>query len=907
MIPDRPDPDALLAQVTGQDGLMRRGRLKIFFGMCAGVGKTFAMLQEAQERSQAGVDVVAGYIESHGRPETDALKQGLEQLAPHWVVYRGVRLREFDLDAALARRPGLALVDELAHTNAEGLRHVKRYQDVLELLDAGIDVYTTINVQHVESLNDVVAQITGIPVRETVPDSIIDRADEIELIDIPPDDLLQRLSEGKVYVADQARRAVERFFKRENLTALRELALRETAARVGEQVLVDRAGRGDVRPWATVERILVCVGPSPLSARVIRIARRMASAVQCEWVAVSVDTPSQSDLAAAQVRRNLKLAERLGAETIVMVGERVVDEILGYAIRQNVTKIIVGKTALSRWREWLRGSIVDELIRRSGEIDVHVVKGAAEDVVSNEIRSESASHAGWREYAWALAVMGCCTLIATFAFPYFSAVNLTMIYLAGVVFVSTRYASGPSAFASVLAALLFNFLFTRPYYTLVIADTQYVVAFAGLLATGLVVSGLAQRVRRQGAAARIRYLQTLALYFMSRKLASLASRDDLAAFAARHVADVFSGDVVVLMPSATGRIEVSARHGEFVADSPNEHAAAQWVFEHQKCAGWNTETLPASQAIYVPLVASEKALGVMGFRPRVREQLLEPEQRHLLETFSTQLAIALERTAFASQAEAARAESEREQIRSSLLSSVSHDFRTPLAAISGAADALIDNATSLDSTTRDELTRSIAEEAGRLNQIFGKLLDMTRIESVGFKLHREPYPVDELVGAALGRMQAVLNRHRIVTEISEDMPMIAVDAVLINEVFANLLENAARYTPDGSTITLRCGLVEEAALIEVLDEGAGLEPGTEKEIFRRFVRKRPPTDRYGTGLGLAICDAIVRLHGGNIGAENRPAGGARFWFTLPILRSIGTDSLEPNSDRQQSTDNQATE
>lgn len=876
----RPDPDALLAKAQAEEAHPKRGRLKIYFGMCAGVGKTYAMLQEAQERRAAGTDVVAGYIETHKRPETDALKKGLEELPPRWVEYRGVKLRELDLDAVLAREPALVLVDELAHSNAEGLRHTKRYQDVLELLDAGIDVYTTVNVQHVESLNDVVAQITGVTVNETVPDSIIERADEIELVDIPPDDLLQRLREGKIYVSEQAKNAIERFFRRENLAALRELALRETAARVGEQVRVERAGRGETRPWATSDRILVCVGPSPLSARVIRIARRMAAAAQTEWLAVSVETPGQSELATAQVRRNLKLAERLGAEPTVLSGAHVVEEILAYAERNNITKIVIGKPSLPRWREWLRGTIVDDLIRRSGEIDVHVVKGAQEDVVS--ARAPMRHHqANWRAYLAAAAVIALCTGLAAVAVPFVSVVNVTMIFLAGVVFVATRYTAGPSVLASVLAALLFNFLFTAPFYTFAIYDPTLVITFIALLITALVVSGLAQRVRRQAEGIRTRYHRTFALYFMSRQLAAAADTHALARAAAKHVADVFQGDTVVLAPDASNRLDVIAQSGEFAAKPTNERTAAQWVFQHGQWAGWSTETLPASSAIYLPLVASGKSLGVLALRPRRIEIPLEPDQRHMLETFATQLAIAMERTKFASEAETARREAESEQIRSSLLSCVSHDLRTPLAAIGGSASTLLENKTRLSEQTQVELLQSIVDESGRLNHLVGKLLDMTRLESAGFRLQKDWYPADELVGAALTRLNSTLKHHNVGTEIPDDVPLLHVDGPLLEEVLTNLLENAARYSPSGSKLIVRVEARPGNVSIEILDKGPGLEPGTEKDIFRRFVRHRPATDRQGTGLGLAICDAVVRLHGGEIGAENRSIGGARFWFTIP--------------------------
>lgn len=881
MTDQRPDPDALLARAQAEEAQARRGRLKIFFGMCAGVGKTFAMLTEAQEKRREGVDLVVGYVETHGRPETDALLAGLDVLPPKWIDYRGVRLRELDLDAALARRPALILVDELAHTNAEGLRHTKRYQDVLELLDAGIDVYTTVNVQHVESLNDVVARITGVPVRETVPDSVIEDADEIELADIPPDDLLQRLAEGKVYVPAQARQAVERFFRRENLVALRELALRQTAEHVGAQVQVERAGRGDERPWATTERILVCVGPSPLSARVVRTARRMAAAAQADWFAVSVELPGQSEQAAAQVRRNLKLAERLGAETTILGGERLADEILTFAVQRNITKIVIGKPQRPRWIELLRGSPVDELIRRSGEIDIHVVKGEGDESAPAPPVAV-AGRAPWRAYASALGVLAGCTVVGFPLSEALSAVNLTMIYLAGVVFVASRYGRGPSVLAALLAPLLFNFFFTRPYYTLAIHDPQYVITFVVLAITAMVISGLTQRVRRQSDAARVRYLRTIALYFMSRQLAAAADAASLARGVVRHVADVFRGAAAVLLPDADGRLAVVGQHGDFPEREPNEAAAAQWVHDHQQWAGWSTETLPSVQAIYMPLVASGRSLGVLGLRPHDRAHTLEPDQRHMLETFATQLAIALERASFAAQAEAARRQAETEQVRSSLLSCVSHDLRTPLATIAGAASTLLQEPTGLDANTRRELLQSIADEAGRLNLLVGKLLEMTRLESAGFRLQRDWYPLDELVGSALNRLDPVLRGHVVETGFPADLPMVQADGVLVEEVLANLLENVARYSLPGSPISVRASAASDRVLVEVLDRGPGIEPGSEEEIFHRFVRRQPASDRAGVGLGLAICEAVVRLHGGRIGAENRPDGGARFWFTLPL-------------------------
>ena len=894
-MPDnRPDPDALLARVQAE--LPRHGKLKIFFGASAGVGKTFAMLSEARERQSSGVAVVVGYVETHKRPDTTALLAGLEELPPRWVEYRGVRLREFDLDAALARKPQLLLVDELAHTNAEGLRHAKRWQDVVELLDAGIDVYTTVNVQHVESLNDIVAQITHVIVRETVPDSIIERADEIELVDLPPDDLLQRLREGKIYLPDQAERATQHFFRKEVLVALRELALRQTAERVGQQVQVERAGRAIDQTWATSERLLVCVGPSPLSARVVRTARRMAASLRCDWYAVAVETPALGERERERVRRTLRLAENLGAEAITLTGESIPDELVAFARKRSVTRIIIGKPTgagtsalLRKLRDWLRGSVVDDLIRLSGDIDVHVVKGEPEPELEPRGPIES-NGVTWREWCIACCSVALATAVAWPLAHVLAPVNLTMIYLAAVVFAATRVSVWPSALAAGLSALAFDFFFPEPYYSFAISDSEYVIAFLGLLVTAMLVSGLTQRVRRQSEAIRTRYHRTAALYFMSRQLAAAADRSQLAIVAARHVSDVFAGEALVLLAQPSGTLSTPPNRPDWY--SRNETAAAQWVLEHRKWAGHDTDTLPACQGLYLPLLASGKPLGVLALNQRGAGRL-EPDQLHMLETFATQLAIALERSAFAEDAASARIAAEAEQTRNALLSSVSHDLRTPLAAIAGSASALLDGTANMTESLRQELAQSIADESMRLNHLLTKLLDMTRLESAGFHLDKEWYPVDELIGAALSRLRSMLRTHQVVTDIPDTLPLVHVDGLLIEDLLGNLLENAARYAPPSSTITVRAQAIASAVSVEVLDEGPGLRPGSEHEIFHRFVRHRPPADRRGVGLGLSICAAITRLHGGEIGAANRPEGGARFWFTIPPA-SIDPPSCSPS-------------
>jgi two-component system sensor histidine kinase KdpD len=880
---NRPSPDALLAEIKSDDANGRRGRLKIFFGMCPGVGKTYTMLEAARQKALEGVDVVAGYVEPHARPDTEAILLGLEVLARKHVEYRGVTLEEFDLDAAMNRRPQLILVDELAHSNAPGSRHAKRIQDIEELLAAGIDVYTTLNVQHLESLNDVVAQITGVVVRETVPDRILDLAEDVELVDLPPDDLLERLREGRVYVPEQVGLASASFFRRENLTALRELALRVTADRVSAQVQVQHASRGIARPWATSERLLVCVGPSPLSARVIRSARRMAAAQHGQWMAVSVETPNLARKAALQVRRNLQLADRLGAETEELSGESVVDEILAFAAQHNISRIVIGKPSLPRWREWLRGSIIDELIRRSGEIDIHVVKGEAESQKLNvEDPKPALRKIAWFSYVKALAVVMGCTLVAWGLFPYFFPANLAMIFLVGVVYIALRMGTGPSVMASILAPLLFNFFFTQPYYSFAISDTQYLLTFFVLLGLSLLISGLSNRVRRQTQAARMRYMRTVALYFMSRHLATTAKVDAMASFAARHLADVFGCPAAILLPNSSGRLSVLASHGDMPLESVNEQAAADWVRQHRKWAGRGTDTLPACQGLYVPLTASDHAIGVIGLRLVDELALVDPDQQHLLETFASQISLALQRAHLAEEAQAARIDAESQRMRNALLSSVSHDLRTPLATIAGASSLLAEQSETLTSDVRRELAESIYEESDRLNRLVTNLLDITRLESGAVQLKREWQPLEEVIGAVLRRLEKKRASHPIQLQVPANLPLVPIDSLLIQQVFLNLLENAMKYSSDGSPISLAASASKEGVLVEVADRGSGLERDDCQRVFEKFYRSSQQQSTGGVGLGLTVCRGIVEAHGGRIWAENRPDGGASFKFTIPL-------------------------
>jgi two-component system sensor histidine kinase KdpD len=878
----RPDPDALLARVKEEEARARRGKLKVFFGAAAGVGKTYAMLEAAREQRADGVDVVVGYVETHGRAETETLLDGLEILPARPVEYRSATLRELDLDGALARRPALILVDELAHTNAPGSRHAKRWQDVVELLDAGINVYTTVNVQHVESLNDVVAKITGVVVRETVPDSVLEQADEVELIDLPPDDLLQRFKEGKVYMPGQAQEALRNFFRKGNLIALRELALRRTAERVDVQMRVYMREHAIGKVWPAAERLLVCISPTPDSARLVRAAKRMAERLGAPWIVAYVETPPQLRLPAEardSVTQTLRLAEQLGAETATLPGQKMSEAILAFARDRNVTKIVVGKPTRTLWKRILIGSIVDALVQGSGDIDIYVISGEREDASPIAPVRRREIPIAWPAYGWAGAIVALATGAAWLMFPVFELPDLIMAYLLGIVVVAMRHGRGPSFLASVLSVAALDFFFVPPYFTFVVSDVRHVFTFAVMLAVGFVISGLTIRVRAQAEAARDREQRTAALYAMSRELASTRGVDELLTIAMRHVSEVFRSPVVVLLPDAGGSLAPWSG-GQFAVDA-NELGVGRWVYEHRQPAGQGTTTLPGASALYLPLIAPRGPVGVLGVRPADRHALDAPEQLHQLETFANQTALAIERARLAEEASDAQVRMETERLRNSLLSSVSHDLRTPLATITGAASAMLENGSRLDAQTRQELLESVREEAERLNRLVQNLLEMTRLESGALQLRKEWHPLEELIGAALGRLAKRLADRRVTTRVPPDLPLVAIDDVLIEQVLVNLLDNAIKYTPAGSPITIIATATDRAVTVEIADRGPGLPRGEEDRVFEKFYRGQPAGGR-GAGLGLAICQGIVKAHGGHIWAQNVPEGGVAFLFTLPL-------------------------
>jgi two-component system sensor histidine kinase KdpD len=878
----RPDPDTLLRRVAGEQARGGRGRLKVFFGASPGVGKTYAMLEAARKARATGAGVVIGWVETHGRAETAALAEDILRLPPRDVEYSGVSLREFDLDAALDRRPALLLLDELAHTNAPGSRHAKRWQDAQELLDAGIDVYTTLNVQHVESLNDLVNQITGVAVRETIPDHVLDEADEVEFVDLPPEELLERLAEGKVYLPDQAARAAREFFRRGNLIALRELALRRTAEHVEADMADYRRDHAIDRTWPVAERILVCVRPHPESPRLVRAARRMAASLRAEWIVVNVESPSQPALSAEERQAlavTMKLAEELGADTKTLSGENVGATLAGYARDRNVSKIVVGKPAHARWRDRVRGSLLDDIVRQSGEIDVYFIAGDKPQAAAVRPTPSPRRRSPLRSYLWAVIVVVLTSLVCQAMFGRFDNSNLIMVYLLGICFVAVRYGRGPSLIAACLSVAAFDFFFVPPYWTFAVSDTQYLLTFGVMLIVALLIGTLAVRVRDQAEAARRREHRTQVLYSVNREMAGLRTPAEIARLTSRHVTEVVRGPAVLLLPGPERTLIASPPDVPGIAADSRDSSVAQWVFDHGQRAGKGTDTLPGASAMYLPLRSGERTLGVLALRPDVSVLPLSPDQLDLVETVTAQAAAALDRARLATEGEEARVTAERERLRSTLLSSVSHDLRTPLAAITGAASGLL-QAPTPEAPERRELAATIYEEAERLNRLVANLLDMTRLESATVPLKREWHSIEEILGSALGRLDEALAGRPVDTVMRPDLPLVPMDAVLVEQVLVNLLENAIKYTDPGSRLRVSARPEEGGVGVEVADEGPGLNPGDEERVFEKFYRGSSAP--RGFGLGLAICRAIVTAHGGRIWAENRTPRGVAFRFTLPV-------------------------
>ncbi len=885
----RPDPDALLRRVQAEEARERHTKLKIFFGFAPGVGKTYAMLESAQRLHAQGVDVVVGVIETHGRKETEAQLERLPLLPRKVVEYRGTQLEEFDLAQALARKPAVLLLDELAHTNAPGMQHPKRYQDVQELLEAGIEVHTTLNVQHVESLNDVVAQITQVRVRETVPDAILDRADEIELVDLPPDELLQRLREGKVYLREQAARAVDHFFQRGNLLALRELALRRTADRVDAEMQAYRLEHDIHGTWAAGERILVCVSPSPASARLARAARRMAAGLRAQWTAAYVEPIALAPLSEADRTRldaHLQLVESLGGEVVRLTGDSISTALLAYARDKNVTRILVGKPTHPRLRDRLRGSLLDELVRGSGDIDVHVISGDEGKGPASAQPVKPREAFELRKLAWTTLLVAAATTAAFLVRGALALPDVVMLYLLVIMIVAVRFGRRPSLVAAALSVAGYDFFFVPPYYTFAISDARHMLTFAMMFGVGFVISSLTARIRQQEQNALDREARTASLYSFSRDLAAAPDEASAAKVVVEHAAKVFRSGAAVVLTAAQGSATQTASIGDVPADLAQD-GVVRWVLEHGRPAGLGTDTLPGAPVLCVPLRSRAEVLGVLALTP-ADQRTLHQDEHEFLQAFSRQGSLAIERARFAEDAKAAALRARTEEMRSSLLSAVSHDLRTPLAAITGAATTLRD-ADGVALEQRSDLLQTICEEAERLERLLENLLDMTRVESGGLSVKRDWVPVEELIGSALTRLEGKLGSRVVETDLPTDLPLIGVDPVLFEQVFVNLFENAAKYTPEQTPIEVRARTSNAELVIEIADRGPGITPGDEERVFDKFYRGTH-VGIGGVGLGLPICRGIVEAHGGSIRAENRREGGALFRISLPLASEAPTIS-----------------
>ena len=883
--PVRPDPDELLKNLQAEE--RARGKLKIFLGYAAGVGKTYAMLEAAYQRKAEGVDVVIGYVETHKRMETEELLEGLEVLPRKQVEYHNVVLPELDVDAVLERRPQLVLVDEFAHTNAPGSRHPKRYQDVEDILEAGIDVYTTLNIQHLESLNDVVAQVTGVIVRETVPDLVIDEASEIEVIDLPPEELLTRLREGKVYVPEQAARAIQKFFRKGNLTALREMSLRRAAERVDDQMRAYMQTRAIPGPWPAAERLLVCISPSPLSEHLVRSSRRLAGELNAEWMVVYVETPQLATIPPEKrerVNSILQLAEELGARSHVLPSSSSIiatsQTIMEFARKNNITKIIVGKPLRPRWQEFLRGSLVDHLIHKSGDIDIYVVTSPDRPTLPPE-ENPLRLHSPLSRYMWSLAMVAAATVLGFLIGGRLEATNLVMVYLLIVVIAAVYLGRGPAILTSILGVLAFDFFFVLPYFTFAVSDTQYIITFIALFLVGAVISQLTARAREQADAAQQREAETAELFDLSRDLAAAAELDVILRALTQHVEQTFEREIVVLLPEGNQLVSRIASTG--LALSDEEIAVADWVYRRGEPAGRHTSTLPAAQLRYLPLKTAQGVVGVLGVgKPGTAERDLTPAQRRLMEAFANQAAQAIERAKFAEEARQIKLLQASEKLQNALLNSISHDLRTPLVSITGALTSLDEQSDSLDEENRQSLIVTAREEAERLNRLVGNLLSMTRIESGAIKLHYEPGDIQDVIGTALEQLGKRAADHEIDVNVPNEFPLIPMDFTLIVQVVVNLLENAVKYSPKGSLIEISALLWSDKARLEIADRGVGIPPEDLARVFDKFYRVQRPESVSGTGLGLSISKGIVEAHQGDIYARVREGGGTIIHVELPL-------------------------
>jgi two-component system sensor histidine kinase KdpD len=879
-----PDTDHQAVKAPVNEKPVLRGRLKIFIGYAAGVGKTFAMLEAAHQRRDESQDVVIGFVDAHNSLETMERMAGLEIIRGQMADQHGDNQMEMDVDAILLRQPGLVLVDELAHINAPGSRHPKRYQDVQEMLAAGIDVYTTLNIQHLESLNDVIVQITGAHIRETIPDRVIDEAAEIELIDLPPEELLRRLKDGKVFISEEIAPNVESFFREGNLTALREITMRRAAEHVDNRMRAYMHTRAIRGPWHAAERLVVYISPKVPGEGLVRAARRLADELNAEWFVVTVETLEHlSQGQRDQVAKSLRLAEDLGARTKTLSlsasAPTLIGTLLQYAGKHNVTKIMVGKPVRRDWMDLVRSSFVDRLIHNSGNIDIYVIDNSGQGEPPSDERLWQ-PHRPLGRYAGSMALVVAATMVSELFGHEISPANLVMVYLLAVVLAAVYLGRGPAVLASITGVLAFDYFFVRPRFSFTVADTEYLLTFGGLLIVGWVISYLTIRAREQADSAQQREADTAVLYALSRDLAAADKLDEVLKAIRTHVEQSFAREAAVFLADGTN-LGPNALSTGAQADN-KEMDVALWVFKNGESAGRGTNTLTTAAFHYLPLTTARRTVGVLGVKPQDSKNLLTPDQRRLLEAFASQSAQAIERVQLAEQARQVKLLQAAEKLQNALLNSISHDLRTPLVSITGALTTLESQGESLAATARQSLVETAREEADRLNRLVGNLLDMTRLESGALQVKREVCDMQDLVGTALGQMEARLTGREIRVEIAPGIPLVRLDFVLIVHVLINLLDNALKYSPENSPLEIHATMNASEVQISVFDRGIGIPAEDLERVFDKFYRVQRPEQLTGTGLGLAISKGIIEAHGGHIWASEREGGGSVITFALPL-------------------------
>lgn len=884
---DRPNPDELLERIHKDT----KGKLTVFLGAAAGVGKTFSMLEAAHDRLHDGTHVVIGWIETHGRAETERLVEGLPRIAAKLIEYRGKELREMDLDAILQQKPDVVLVDELAHTNIPGSRHVRRFQDVEEIINAGINVYTTLNIQHIESLNDVVAQITGIVVRETVPNYILEQADNIRLIDIPPEDLIKRLKEGKVYVPGQAEQALKNFFRPGNINALREMALRFTASRVDENMAQYMRSNSIEGPWPAAGRVMVCVSASPFSAQLIRAAKRLAEGLHADFLALHIETSRRrfpiGDKERDRIIHNMKLAEELGGKTITVVADDLAQEILAVARSNNVTSIVIGKPRHSRLWELLHGSLVDKLIRHSAGINFYMIQAEIEKELTQAIKTAppSIGNLPWLHALGGLAMTALITTVGWFFQQQLEMVNIALLYLLPVLLTAFWWERWSSYLTAIAGVLAFDFLFVPPIFDFTIYDIRYLWSFIIFLLVSFLIGGRTEIFRQEAHSARQREKSVRALYEFSRQIAAVTDIEHIAQELAQHSSETIGRKTIVLIPDDQGKLIVQE---SMIPDS--EFAVAAWSYEHSQVAGRSTDTLPGAQYLFIPLVSGNRTVGIFGIL--IEDKKITAEERRLIDAWAGLAAIAVERASLAKTARQSELLTESDRIRNIIFNSISHELRTPLSTITGAVSTLLDRGIEYSRDLQRELLETIQEGAARMERVVANLLDTARLESGHFALHIDWCELEDIVGISLRRLGASTNKYVIKTEIVTNLPLLRADCSLMEQVLLNLFDNAMKYSPQGTTICLTASEAGSRLTVAISDNGPGIPPDDLKHIFDKFYRAKQTIPIAGTGLGLSICKSIVEAHNGRIWAENVPGSGAKISFNIPINVDNASTPLE---------------